>query len=64
MKRGVGMFVAPGARARLSESERSRFLKEEWPQIRARMKRLGHRPARSCIGRASVTLNLFQGPFS
>jgi GntR family transcriptional regulator len=35
------MFVAPGARARLGDSERNRFLKEEWPQIRARMKRLG-----------------------
>ena len=45
VKRGVGMFVAPGARARLSESERSRFLKEEWPQIRARMDRLGVDPA-------------------
>ena len=44
VKRGVGMFVAPGARARLSESERSRFLKEEWPQIRARMNRLGVHP--------------------
>src|SRR5947207_15286329 len=41
VKRGVGMFVAPGARARLSESERSRFLQEEWPEIQARMKRLG-----------------------
>jgi GntR family transcriptional regulator len=41
VKRGVGMFVAAGARARLSESERSRFLKDEWPEIRARMKRLG-----------------------
>ena len=41
VKRGVGMFVAPGARARLSDSERTRFLKEEWPEIRARMKRLG-----------------------
>ena len=41
VKRGVGMFVAPGARIRLRESERDRFLKEEWPQIRARMKRLG-----------------------
>jgi GntR family transcriptional regulator len=41
VKRGVGMFVAPGARARLSESERKRFLQEEWPQISARMKRLG-----------------------
>lgn len=41
VRRGVGMFVAPGARARLSESERSRFLQEEWPEIRARMRRLG-----------------------
>jgi GntR family transcriptional regulator len=38
------MFVAAGARARLSESERSRFLKEEWPEIRARMRRLGIDP--------------------
>ena len=45
VKRGVGMFVAPGARARLSESERNRFLKEEWPEIRARMHRLGITPA-------------------
>jgi DNA-binding transcriptional regulator YhcF (GntR family) len=45
VKRGVGMFVAPGARARLSDSERSRFLKEEWSEIRARMKRLGIEPA-------------------
>ena len=45
VKRGVGMFVAPGARARLSDSERSRFLKEEWPEIRARMGRLGINPA-------------------
>jgi GntR family transcriptional regulator len=35
------MFVAPGARARLGDSERHRFLKEEWPEIRARMRRLG-----------------------
>src|SRR3954468_17412396 len=41
VKRGVGMFVAAGARARLRDSERSRFIKEEWPEIRARMKRLG-----------------------
>jgi GntR family transcriptional regulator len=45
VKRGVGMFVAPGARARLSDSERNRFLKEEWPQISSRMKRLGIDPA-------------------
>jgi len=45
VKRGVGMFVAPGARARLRDSERSRFLKDEWPQITARMNRLGIDPA-------------------
>jgi GntR family transcriptional regulator len=44
VKRGVGMFVAPGARARLSDSERSRFLKEDWPEIRGRMRRLGIDP--------------------
>jgi GntR family transcriptional regulator len=45
VRRGVGMFVAPGARARLSDSERNRFLGEEWPEIRARMQRLGIDPA-------------------
>jgi len=45
VKRGVGMFVAPGARVRLRDSERSRFLKDEWPEIRARMNRLGIDPA-------------------
>ena len=44
VKRGVGMFVAPGARSRLSESERTRFVKEDWPEIRARMRRLGIDP--------------------
>ena len=44
VKRGVGLFVAPGARARLRESERNRFLDEEWPEIRARMDRLGLDP--------------------
>ena len=41
VKRGVGMFVAPGARARLRESERATFIREEWPLVRERMKRLG-----------------------
>jgi GntR family transcriptional regulator len=45
VKRGVGMFVAAGARERLSDSERNRFLKEEWPAVRARMRRLGIEPA-------------------
>jgi len=41
VKRGVGLFVAHGARARLRESERKRFVEEEWPQVRERMERLG-----------------------
>ena len=45
VKRGVGLFVAPGARARLGESERRRFLSEEWPEIRDRMERLGIEPS-------------------
>ncbi len=45
VKRGVGMFVAPGARAKLGESERNRFLDRDWPEIRARMARLGIDPA-------------------
>ena len=44
VKRGVGMFVAPGARARLRDSERNRFISEDWPEIRARMARLGIEP--------------------
>jgi GntR family transcriptional regulator len=53
VKRGVGMFVAPGARSRLSDSERTRFLKQEWPEIAARMKRLGIDPA-SLLERTSA----------
>jgi GntR family transcriptional regulator len=45
VKRGVGLFVAPGARARLRDSERKRFVNQEWPAIRERMDRLGIDPA-------------------
>ena len=41
VKRGIGMFVADGARARLRESERNQFVRHEWPEIRDRMARLG-----------------------
>ena len=40
-RRGLGMFVNPGARAALLESERRKFLGEEWPAIRERIERLG-----------------------
>src|SRR6476469_9727771 len=45
VKRGVGMFVAQGARAKLRDTERSRFLQEEWPAIQKRMEQLGIEPA-------------------
>lgn len=45
VKRGVGLFVAAGARTRLRDSERRRFIDEEWPSIRERMDRLGLDPA-------------------
>ncbi|HSW09156.1 GntR family transcriptional regulator [Aquabacterium sp.] len=39
-RRGLGMFVRPGARQKLKQVERERFLKEEWPQLRIRLRRL------------------------
>ncbi|HXG99593.1 MAG TPA: GntR family transcriptional regulator [Sphingomicrobium sp.] len=45
VKRGVGMFVAAGARAKLREAERAQFINQEWPAIRARMTKLGIDPA-------------------
>jgi GntR family transcriptional regulator len=41
VQRGVGMFVARGAAARLRNAEREVFLASEWPAIRARIERLG-----------------------
>ena len=43
-KRGLGMFVNAGARKVLLQGERQRFLKEEWPKIRATIQRLGLDP--------------------
>lgn len=45
VQRGVGMFVARGAAARLRASERDQFLAVEWPVIQQRIKRLGIAPA-------------------
>ena len=45
VQRGVGMFVAPGAAAKLRASERMAFLTHEWPALSARIERLGIAPA-------------------
>lgn len=43
-RRGLGMYVRKGAREQLLRGERQRFLKEEWPRIRATIQRLGLSP--------------------
>ncbi|MET0366455.1 MAG: GntR family transcriptional regulator [Sphingobium sp.] len=41
VRRGVGMFLAEGAAARVREMERARFLGSVWPPVAAQMRRLG-----------------------
>ena len=43
-RRGLGMFVIEGARDKVLEAERNRFLEEEWPRIMETIKRLGFKP--------------------
>ena len=40
-RRGLGMYMTDGARAKLLASERERFLLEEWPLVMERIRRLG-----------------------
>ena len=40
-RRGLGMFVREGARKLLLQSERQKFLREEWPRVCATIQRLG-----------------------
>ena len=40
-RRGLGMFVNAGAKAALGSSEREAFLREEWPGVVVKIKRLG-----------------------
>src|SRR5271154_794132 len=43
-KRGRGMFINAGARPLLLESERKKFLAEQWPRVYATIQRLGLTP--------------------
>jgi GntR family transcriptional regulator len=40
-RRGMGLYVRPGARERLKAVERQRFMETEWPRLRQRLRRLG-----------------------
>ncbi|MBV8972109.1 MAG: GntR family transcriptional regulator [Sphingomonadaceae bacterium] len=44
-RKGVGLYVEPGAAAALLASERAAFLAGDWPRIRRRIDRLGLTPA-------------------
>lgn len=39
-RRGLGMFVIDGARSKLVEAERARFINEEWPRVMETIRRL------------------------
>jgi GntR family transcriptional regulator len=39
-RRGMGLFVTEGAHERLRAVERQRFIEEEWPRLRERLRRL------------------------
>jgi GntR family transcriptional regulator len=43
-KRGLGMFIKPGARNLLLVGERQKFLAEQWPRVYATIRRLGLTP--------------------
>ena len=43
-KRGLGMFIQPGARNLLLQGERQKFLAEQWPRVYATIRRLGLTP--------------------
>lgn len=40
-RRGIGMFIIEGASENLLASERERFIREEWPAMLERIRRLG-----------------------
>ena len=40
-RRGLGMFVVPGARDLLHQGEREKFLADEWPRVMETIQRLG-----------------------
>jgi len=56
-KRGRGMFVNTGARNLLLQSERQKFLAEEWPRIWANIQRLGLTPEELLHAANSDTAN-------
>ena len=50
-RRGRGMFINSGARGKLMQGERQKFLNQEWPRIRATIQRLGLKTEELLTGR-------------
>jgi len=44
-RKGVGLYIEPGAASILLASERAAFITTDWPRIRRRIDRLGLSPA-------------------
>jgi len=40
-RRGLGMFVVDGARSKILDTERTRFMEKEWPRVLGTIRRLG-----------------------
>lgn len=59
-RRGRGMFIKPGARDRLLEGERRKFLAEQWPRVFATIQRLGLTPE-ELIDRAGAAARAGKG---
>ncbi|MDR7051091.1 GntR family transcriptional regulator [Duganella sp. 3397] len=53
-RRGLGMYVTEGAHDKLLASERERFMREEWPAMLERIRRLGLDTA-ALLGAATTT---------
>jgi GntR family transcriptional regulator len=56
-RRGLGMFVKPGARNLLLQGERQKFLTEQWPRISATIQRLGLKQEELLNGATSSRLS-------
>jgi len=61
-RRGLGMFVRSGARNLLLESERQKFVTEEWPRICATIQRLGLAKDELLDGAAAPQPSSDEGP--
>ena len=59
-KRGIGMFVIVGAKIKLQNSEREKFLNQEWPAIIKRISRLGL-DSKQLINQIDAVINKTRG---